>query len=168
MILPDADVYTKHTNTVVLPHNYFAAIKHTYNKTSLVGGTSLYFHMWLLSADWNLDKLRSQPGRLHWHPAEDKSWAEKLLLVFPTTRQERTTIFSIWPKLVSSCIKDPYRFHPKVSSYSFWWGMCCFWETMLSLWSTSPTQGNRSLVPTENEKGLETSETETAFKSKSS
>lgn len=73
MILPDADVYTKHTNTVVLPHNYFAAIKHTYNKTSLVGGTSLYFHMWLLSADWNLDKLHSQPGRLHWNPAEDKS-----------------------------------------------------------------------------------------------
>lgn len=59
MILPDADRYTKHTNTVVLPHNCFATLKHTYNKTSLVGGTSLYFHMWLLSAGWNLDKLNT-------------------------------------------------------------------------------------------------------------
>lgn len=39
---------------------------------------------------------------------------------------------------------------------------------MLSLWSTSPTRGNQSIVPTENEKELETSEMETAFKSKSS
>jgi len=61
MILPDADRYTKHTNTVILPHNYFATITHTY-KASLVGGTSLYFHMWLLSAHQNLDKLHSQPG----------------------------------------------------------------------------------------------------------
>lgn len=132
-----------------------------------MGGTSVYFSMWLLSAGWNLDKLHSQLGWLHWNPAEDKSWAEKLLLVFPTARQGRTTIFSIWPKLVSSCIKDPYRFHPKVSSYGFRWGMCCFWKTMLSLWSTFPTQGNQSIVPTENEKGLEVPEMETVFNSKS-
>lgn len=132
------------------------------------GRASVYFSMRLLSAGWNLDKLHSQLGWLHWNPAEDKSWAEKILLVFPTARQGRTTILSIWPKLVSSCIKDPYRFHPKVSSYGLWWGMCCFWETMLSLWCTFPTQGNQSSVPTENKKGLEVSEMETAFNSKSS
>lgn len=53
------------------------AIRNTYSQTSLVGGTSLYFHMWLLSAGWNLDKLRSQPGWLYWNPAEEKSRAAK-------------------------------------------------------------------------------------------
>lgn len=62
MILPDTVGYIKHTNTVVLPHNYFATIKYTYNKTSSVGGLSVYFSMWLLSAGWNLDKLHSQLG----------------------------------------------------------------------------------------------------------
>lgn len=142
------------------------AIRNTYSQTSLVGGTSLYFHMWLLSAGWNLDKLHSQPGWLYWNPAEEKSGAAKPPFCF--TLPGRGQLHSAsGPNLFPNCISDPYGFHPKVSSYSVWWGMFCFGDTMLSLWSASPAQSKRPIVPTECEKGLEIFEMETAFKSKS-